>query len=208
MKKGIFIAAAVIFSNHLHAQGVQAQQDTTNKTLDEVIVTANKFPQKQSETGKVVTIITSDQLQKSFGKSISEVLNQQPGLIINGADNNLGTNQTVYTRGASSANTMIMLDGVPLYDASGISNEFDLNNFALDNIERIEILKGSQSTLYGSDAVAGVINIISKKTEKNPFNIHVALSAGSYNTYKGNVSLSGSNGKGETYFVSYNKIIS
>ncbi len=208
MKKGIFIAAAVIFSNHLHAQVVKAPRDTTNKTLDEVIVTANKFPQKQSETGKVVTIITQDQLQKSFGKSISEVLNQQPGVIINGADNNLGTNQTVYTRGASSANTLIMLDGVPLYDASGISNEFDLNNFALDNIERIEILKGSQSTLYGSDAVAGVINIISKKGEKKPFNTHVALSAGSYNTYKGSVSLSGSNSKGETYFVSYNKIYS
>ena len=208
MKKGIFIAAAVIFSNHLHAQGVQPQQDTANKTLDEVIVTANKFLQKQGETGKVVTIITQDQLQKSFGKSISEILNQQPGININGADNNLGTNQTVYTRGASSANTLIMLDGVPLYDASGISNEFDLNNFALDNIERIEILKGTQSTLYGSDAVAGVINIISKKTEKKPFNVHADLSAGSYNTYKGSVSLSGSNGKGETCFVSYNKIYS
>lgn len=208
MKKGIFIAAAVIFSNHLHAQDLLVQQDTTNKTLDEVIVTANKFPQKQSETGKVVTIITQDQLQKSFGKSLSEVLNQQPGLIINGADNNLGTNQTVYTRGASSANTLIMLDGVPLYDASGISNEFDLNNFALDNIKRIEILKGSQSTLYGSDAVAGVINIISKKGEKKPFNVHADLSAGSYDTYKGSVSLSGSNGKGQTYFISYNKIYS
>ncbi len=201
MKKKIFIAAAVIFSSH-----VQAQQDTAQKTLDEVIVTANKFPQKQSETGKVVTIITQEQLQKSFGKSLSEVLNQQPGLNINGADNNLGTNQTVYTRGASSANTLILLDGVPLYDPSGITNEFDLNNFALDNIERIEILKGSQSTLYGSDAVAGVINIISKKGEKKPFNLNVDLSAGSYDTYKGNISLSGSNGKGQTYFVSYNKI--
>ena len=62
MKKKIFIAAAVIFSSH-----VQAQQDTAVKTLNEVIVTANKFPQKQSETGKVVTIITQEQLQKSFG---------------------------------------------------------------------------------------------------------------------------------------------
>ena len=203
MKKGIFIAAAVIFSSHLHAQ-----KDTTSKTLDEVIVTANKFPQKQSETGKVVDIITQEQLQKSFGKSLSEVLNQQPGLNINGADNNLGTNQTVYTRGASSANTLIMLDGVPLYDASGISNEFDLNNFALDNIERIEILKGSQSALYGSDAVAGVINIISKKGEKKPFNFHADFSAGSYDTYKAGVALSGTNGKGQTYFISYNKIYS
>ena len=203
MKKKIFIAAAVIFSSH-----VQAQKDTTIKTLDEVIITANKFPQKQSETGKVVDIITQEQLQKSFGKSLSEVLNQQPGLNINGADNNLGTNQTVYTRGASSANTLILLDGVPLYDASGISNEFDLNNFALDNIERIEILKGSQSTLYGSDAVAGVINIISKKGGKKPFNLNVDLSAGSYDTYKGSLSVSGTNGKGQTYFISYNKIYS
>ncbi len=208
MKKGIFIAAAVIFSNHLCAQDVQAQQDSVAKTLDEVIITANKFPQKQSETGKVVTIITSDQLEKSFGKSISEVLNQQPGININGADNNLGTNQTVYTRGASSANTLIMLDGIPLNDASGISNEFDLNNFTIDNIERIEILKGSQSTLYGSDAVAGVINIISKKGEEKPVSLHVDLSAGSYHTYRGNIALSGSNGKGNTYYVSYNKIYS
>ena len=206
MKKEIFIAAAVFFSSYLHAQDMQAQQDSTNKTLDEVIVTANKFPQKQSTTGKVVIVITQDQLKKSFGKSISEVLNQQPGIIVNGADNNLGTNQTVYTRGASSANTLILLDGMPLYDASGISNEFDLNNFALGNIERIEILKGSQSTLYGSDAVAGVINIISKKGGNKPFNVHVDNSAGSYNTYKENIALSGTTGEGQTYFISYNRI--
>jgi vitamin B12 transporter len=203
MKKGIFIAAAIIFSSQL-----QAQKDSANKTLNEVIITANKFLQKQSETGKVVDIITQDQLQKSYGKSIGEVLNEQPGIMINGADNNLGTNQTIYTRGASAANTLILLDGIPLYNASGISNEFDLNNFALDNIERIEILKGSQSTLYGSDAVAGVINIISKKGGKKPFNLNVDLSAGSYGTYKGSLSASGTNGKGETYFVSYNKIYS
>ena len=202
MKKGIFIAAAVIFSGY-----AQAQQDSAKK-LDEVIVTANKFPQKQSETGKVVDIITQDQLQKSYGKSIGEVLNDQAGLMINGADNNLGTNQTVYTEGASSANTLILLDGIPLYDPSGITNEFDLNNFALENIERIEILKGAQSALYGSDAVAGVINIISKKGEKKPFNLHVDLSAGSYNTWQGSISMSGDNGKGQTSFISYNKVYS
>ena len=82
--------------------------------------------------------------------------------MINGADNTPGTNQTLYMRGASSSNTLILLDGMPLFDASGIGNEFDLNNFALDNIDRIEVLKGSQSTLYGSDAVAGVINLMER----------------------------------------------
>lgn len=184
-----------------------AQSDST-KILDEVVVTATKAPVKQSETGKVVNIITRQELDRSFGKSLSEVLNQLPGIMINGADNTPGTNQTIYTRGASSSNTLILLDGMPLFDASGIGNEFDLNNFALDNIERIEVLKGSQSTLYGSDAVAGVINLISKKGEKKPLNVNVDLSAGSYDTYKGAVSLGGSNGKGQTYFLSYNKITS
>ncbi len=206
MKKQIFIAAAVLFSNYLHAQ--KTNQGTTVKTLNEVVVTANKFPQKQSETGKVVSVITQDQLKKSFGESLGQVLNEQAGITINGSDNNLGTNQTVYLRGAASANTLIMIDGIPLYDASGITSEFDLNNFALDDIERIEIVKGTQSTLYGSDAVAGVINIITKKGEKKPFNLHLDLSAGSYNAYQGNIAVSGTNGKGQTYFLSYNKITS
>jgi len=191
----------------LLASLASSAQDTA-KTLNEVIVTATKFPVKQSETGKVVTVITQDQLQKSFGKSLGEILNQQAGLIINGADNTPGTNQSVYLEGASSGNTLIMLDGVPLYDPSGITTEFDLNNFALANIEKIEILKGAQSTLYGSDAVAGVINIISKKGEKKPFNLDADLSVGNYGTYRGNIALSGSNGKGQTYFISYNKIYS
>ncbi len=206
MKKKIFIAAAVFISSYAQAQELPAKPDSASKTLDEVIITAGKFPQKQIETGKVVNIITQDQLQKSFGKSIPEVLNQLPGLVVNGADNNLGTNQTVYARGASRSNTLILLDGVPLYDPSGETDAFDLNNFALGNIERIEVLKGSQSTLYGSDAVAGVINIISKKGEKKPFNLNVDLSAGSYSTYKENIAVSGSNGKGQTYFISYSRI--
>ena len=76
------------------------------------------------------------------------------------------------------------MDGVPLYDASGTSSEFDLNNFSLFSIERIEILKGSQSTLYGSDAVAGVINIITRKNSDKPETVNVIAAAGSYNSFK------------------------
>jgi vitamin B12 transporter len=191
----------------LFACATSYAQDST-KTLDEVVVTATKSPVKQSQTGKVIEVITQDQLQKSAAKSLGEILNQQPGIIINGADNNLGTNQTVYLQGASSGNTLIMMDGVPLYDASGITSEFDLNNFSLNNIEKIEILKGAQSTLYGSDAVAGVINIITKKGSGKPLSLNINHSMGSYHTYDDAVSISGSDGKGQNYFVSYNKIYS
>ncbi|MDE3213822.1 MAG: TonB-dependent receptor [Bacteroidota bacterium] len=206
MKRALFIGTAALFSISVQAQKQHAKQDSTAKTLQEVVVTANKFPQKQSETGKLVDIITPEQLQNESSKSLGEVLNQEPGLMINGADNTLGSVQSIYMEGASPGNTLILLDGVPLYDPSGITSEFDINNFSLDNIEKIEIVKGAQSTLYGSDAVAGVINLISKKGANHPLSANANLSAGSYGTYKGSISLSGGNNKGTHYFISYDRI--
>jgi vitamin B12 transporter len=190
MKKKIFIAAAVVFSSQMYAQ-----QDST-KSLDAVIVTANKIPQRQSTTGKVITVISKEQIEKSSGKTLPQLLNEQVGITINGALNNAGTNQTVYLRGASSGRTLILLDGIPVYDPSLITNDFDLNLLSLGNVESIEICRGPQSTLYGSDAVAGVINIITiKKEVSRPFNVTATASAGSLNTYKTNLQVYGKSGK-------------
>jgi vitamin B12 transporter len=193
MKKKIFIVAAVVFSNHLHAQkGVPIISGDTTKNLDEVVITANKYPQKQSSTGKVLTVISRTQLENNVGRTLAQVLNEQAGIVINGAQSTLGTNQSVYVRGAGAANTLVLVDGVPANDASGISSEFDLNNFSIDQIERVEILKGSQSVLYGSDAMAGVINIITKKqTGKKAASFNGTAAAGSYGTLKGAAGISG-----------------
>ena len=199
MKKKILLVAAVIISSHLYAQ------DSTKKTLDEVVVTATKFPIKQSQTGKVLTVITSAQLQRSAGKDLSQLLNEQAGLIINGANSNTGKDKSVFLRGASSKYTLILLDGIPVTDPSGAGGAFDLRMLSIDQIERIEILKGSQSTLYGSDAIAGVINIITKKSGDKKIGATGTASYGSYNTFKGNAVVNGSNKKldynvGYTYF--------
>ena len=173
-----------------------AQTDTVRGQVDPVVVTANKYEQRQSTTGKVITVLSKEQLIKNNGKSLSQVLNEQVGLVINGSLNNAGSVQTVYMRGASSGRTLILLDGIPVNDPSMINNEFDLNLFSLDNVERIEICKGAQSTLYGSDALAGVINIITVNADpKKALNIKTSLSGGSLGTFKANTQVYGKKGK-------------
>lgn len=189
-KHAVFFISFFLFHSVIHAQ------DTSYNQLDEVVVTANKFAQKQSTTGKVITVINKDLIEKSAGKTLTQLLNEQVGIVINGALNNQGSVQTVYIRGASSGRTLILLDGIPVNDPSSINNEFDLNLLALDNVERIEICKGAQSTLYGSDAVAGVINIITtKKSVSKPFNGDAIVSAGNYGSLKGNLQLYGKTGR-------------
>lgn len=193
MKRKIFAAVVLLIS-------IASQAQDTSKTLNEVIVTANKYPNKTSLTGKVVTVITKEQLEKSGGKDLSQILTEQCGLSINGANSNPGKDKSVYLRGAKVDHTLIMVDGVPLYDPSGIGSNFDIRLLSVDNIERIEILKGSQSSLYGSDAMAGVINIITKKSNKQANAINGVLSYGSFNTLRSNVSLTGKHNKTDYQF--------
>ncbi|MEO6314202.1 MAG: TonB-dependent receptor [Chitinophagaceae bacterium] len=197
MRKEFFVVAATFISSSVFAQQPDSSQA---RQLDEVVVTANKFAQKLSSTGKVLTVINRAQLERNTGRTLAQVLNEQAGLIINGAQGPLGTNQLIYMRGAGAANTLILIDGVPANDASGVTAEFDINHFAIDQIERVEILKGAQSVLYGSDAVAGVINIITKKQgSSKPAGFNATLAGGSYGTFKGTAGVGG-----KTKAVSYN----
>ena len=203
MSKKIFTLIAVVAS--LNAL---AQKDTSiSKNLDEVVVTATKFPIKTSATGKVISVITKEQLEQSGGKDLSQILSEQSGLFINGSNSNAGKEKSVFMRGASSKYTLIIIDGVPVYDPSGPDGNFDIRNLSVNLIERIEILKGSQSTLYGSDAVAGVINIITKKLDTNKkIATNGLLSYGSNNSTNANAGIAGKVNKVDYSFgYTYNK---
>lgn len=183
------ILVGFLLSTHL----LYAQEK--DKSLDEVVITASKFPQKQDQTGKVLTILTDSLLRSQSGRSLLDVLNSQVGLVVVGSGQPLGSVQTPFLRGAGTGSSLILIDGVPVFDPSTISNSFDLNLIPLEQIERIEIMKGGQSTLYGSDAVAGVIHIITKKTGVKPFQLNATLSAGSFGTFRGDATLSGKTAK-------------
>lgn len=185
MSKKNFLSIALFFGLHATAQ-------TTIDSLQNVTVTTTKVEQKQNSTGKVISVIGKDVLEKSAGKTVSQILNEQAGITIAGAYNSLGTPQSLFMRGANSGRTLILVDGVPMNDPSQINNEFDLNLFNLNDIEKIEVCRGAESTLYGSDAIAGVVNIITiKKDVKKPINLKFTTTAGNLDIFKNNVQVYG-----------------
>lgn len=183
-----------------------AQQDTlTGSSADVTVSTATRSNLKQSQTGKIVTVINQQTIQNNVGRSLSELLNTQAGFFINGANNTPGTNQDIYFRGAGTGNMLVVIDGIPVFDPSQTSNSFDFNSIPLQQIERIEILRGGQSTLWGSDAVAGVIQLFLKKGSKKKIAANSSISYGSYATAKINTGISGTVDK-LGYNLQYNYI--
>jgi vitamin B12 transporter len=192
-EKNVWAIASLIAFWWLAPNKINAQQDSVSVTsLNEVVITATKFAKSQSETGKVLTIINEADLAKSSGKDLAQVLNEQAGLFINGATSSPGKDKSVFLRGAKGEYTVILLDGIPLNDPSSIGGgAYDLRMIPVDQIERIEILKGNQSTLYGSNAIAGVINIITKKDGDKKFGGAGTLGYGSFNSLRGSLNISG-----------------
>lgn len=180
----IVMGAGII---QLGATGILRAQEVVD--LDNVVISATKIDQKQSQTGKVVTIIGRDVLDRSHGRNLTDLLNEQAGLIVGGGTVNPGFNKSLFMRGAGSGYAVILIDGIPMNNPSSIGATFDLRAFSIDQIDRIEILKGGQSTIYGSDAVAGVVNIITKKGTKDGNSVYGVGSFGTYNTYKGTVGM-------------------
>ncbi len=191
MKKNYIKVAVSLGLAQLLLPGLKLRAQDTTKTLNTVVVTASRSPKKLADIGRVVTVITTAEISRSQGKTLPEVLNSVPGITFSGAENMIGQSQDVYVRGAATGNTLILIDGFPANDASTIAGNFNLNAFPVDQIDHIEILKGSGSTLYGSDAVAGVINIITKHGTAQGLKANVQVSGGSYNTFREAAGLNG-----------------
>jgi vitamin B12 transporter len=149
------------------------QYDTTKVSLlDEVVITATRNEKYLNNVGRSITVITRDDIKKSGALTISELLNQEEGFYIVGAQQNPGSINSISTRGTNNSHTIVMIDGIPLSDPSSTDNSLDLSELSLANIDRIEIVRGSHSTLYGSSAIGGVINIITTENYDIP-GLHV-----------------------------------
>lgn len=191
MKKIYSVVVAGLGLAQLALPNAAALAQDTTRVLNNIVVTATRSPKKLSEIGRVVTVITAEQINRSQGKTLPELLNTVPGVLFSGAENAPGISSNVYLNGASTGNILVLVDGFPVNNASEIDNRYDLNAFPVDEIDHIEILKGSGSTLYGSDAVAGVINIITNHPKGQGVKGSVQLLGGSYNTFNESAGLNG-----------------
>ena len=172
-----------------------------DSTLADVTISAPKYPEKLARTGKVVSVVSAEMIQANQGKSLGEILQQTVGVAVLGARSAPGTNQEIYVRGANTGHVLLLMDGFPMNDPSHISSVMDWNLIPLANIERIEILKGGQSTLYGSDAMAAVINLVTKKNVKG---VNIVLQGGGLGTHQEQVSWSTSQGNNQLQIQAQN----
>ncbi|HPJ14917.1 MAG TPA: TonB-dependent receptor plug domain-containing protein, partial [Spirochaetota bacterium] len=177
MKKLFLSAVMCIYT----AAGISAEESAEKNTAvkgDEIVISASKLSTTSEKSGLSVTVIDSKQIEKSGASKVYELLKIQNGISVS-SDSSFGGTTSVFMRGADSAYTVVLIDGVKVNDPTSTAGGFDFANLPLNNIERIEIIRGSQSVVHGSDALGGVINIVTKKARGDEANF--SMGYGRYN---------------------------
>ncbi|PLR45237.1 TonB-dependent vitamin B12 receptor BtuB [Chimaeribacter arupi] len=178
MKKSLLWTAlsATAFSGWAHAAAAGDNND------DSVVVTANRFPQPVSSVLAPVSVVTKEEIDRWQVKSVAEVMSRLPGVDM-AQNGGMGQSNSLFIRGTSSSHVLLLIDGIRLNQA-GISGSSDLSQIPISLVQRIEYIRGPRSAVYGSDAIGGVINIITTRE-----NVGTTLSAGvgsyGYQTYDG-----------------------
>jgi vitamin B12 transporter len=186
--------------------GFSSAQDSLSTTyLREVVTTGTRFDVPVEKSGKTIYKLTAEELERNAGKSLGDLLNEVPGVQMDGNFGSPGTNVSYFVRGARNKQTLILIDGVPLNDPSSVNSDYDLRYLPVSQIESVEVLKGGLSTLYGTGAAAGVINIKLKEPSDAPLSGSLHAGVGSYNTYQQDVTLGGTNA-GWSYLVTGSNI--
>lgn len=179
-RKAFVLAVSLVGLTAFKTNAQQNNDTTKTQTLKEVVVSATRSEKNPMDVGRSISVISSEQIKNSGANSVAEILSQQEGIYIVGTGQNPGALQSIFTRGSNSNQTNILVDGVKISDPSSTDNAIDLSELSLANIDRIEIVRGSHSTLYGSSAIGGVINIITKKNQTPGIHTDAELKAGTF----------------------------
>lgn len=161
--------------------------DVETATLDTIIIEGSRLDQTATEIGSSVSVITADDIDQLGFDFALDAVASAPGVTVN-QNGAYGGLASVRIRGAQSGQTLILIDGVPINDPSSTSGAADFSRVDTENIERIEVLKGPQSTLWGTDAIGGVISITTKRYDAGLGGTAFG-EYGSFNSFRGGVSV-------------------
>lgn len=165
-------------------------QDAPPTVLPETVVTATRLPTPASEVASSVTVITSQDIERKQQRTLSDVLQDVPGLNVIQSGGPGGTT-SVFMRGANPNGTKVLIDGIDVSDPSSGQGTFNFEHLLTSDIDRVEVLRGPQSGLYGANSIGGVINVISRKGA-GPAQFRGALEGGSFGTFNQNAAVGGS----------------
>ncbi|MEL6828808.1 MAG: TonB-dependent receptor [Pseudomonadota bacterium] len=173
-----------------------AQTGTDSETtLQTIIVNGSRIDQAATEIGSSVSILTAEDIERLGTDFALDAIASLPGVTVT-QNGSFGGSAGVRIRGASSEQTLVVIDGVPVNDPSSPGGGFNFARVDTETIERIEVLKGPQSTLWGTDAIGGVVSIVTKAPEPG-FGGSVFGEFGSFNTYRGGASVEAANDQGD-----------
>ncbi|OSY87689.1 outer membrane receptor protein [Tenacibaculum holothuriorum] len=175
LKLGLGLMSIAVFSQ----EKVEIIKDSIKENnLDEVVVTATRTKRQLSSLPMPVTLVSKEQIQKSGSVRLRDIILEQTGIVM---VSDFGGSEGVQMQGIAADYTLIMIDGVPL--VGRVSGNIDLSRLTVNNIKQIEIVKGPSSSLYGSEAMGGVINIITEQPKEGQFKgaFHVLTRGGARN---------------------------
>jgi vitamin B12 transporter len=183
------MAVIILFLTLSQGSWAQEEKGAGEYDFDDVVLSATKTNVSKDEIGTWVTVITEKEIIEKGKGTVLDLLRDVPGLSILQCSGFGGT-ASIYLRGSKPGYTLVMIDGVEVNDPMGTDRSFDFGCLTTDNIERIEVIRGQQSTLYGSDAIGGIVNIITKKG-RGKAKIEVSGSIGTDDTFSESVGVRG-----------------
>ena len=165
--------------------------DAETSAMETITVIGSRLAQTETELGSSVGILTAADIERMGFAFTVDAVAAVPGVTIN-SNGAFGGSAGVRVRGASSEQTLVLIDGVPVNDPTSPGGGYNFARLDTENIERIEVLKGPQSTLWGTDAIGGVVSITTKSPEEG-LGGGVFSEFGSFNTFRGGASVEGAN---------------
>lgn len=176
-----------------HAQA-QAQASPTPAPIPDTIVTSTRVPTPQERVPAAATVITRQEIEERGYQTLAEALTAVPGLRI-APQGGPGQLTSAFLRGTGSANVLVLIDGVPANDVGAPAGGFDFGQDLLFDVERIEVVRGPLSSLYGSSAIGGVVNLVTRRAAPDKaFAPYGELAGGSQNTLRGGLGATGTVG--------------